>query len=183
MWVVSPSTKPIDIEERLLSYDFTKRSELAGMVLEDLSTSIDYNPNVVVEPLSWENVEEYAMVCSPPNNAVIRDEQLAYAKRYLQFSHKEIQIFIARLEHSVVGYAFLRIEAHGIANLCEAFTIPQARGQGVYLSLLAYRLAFAQEQGCTIAVTRANIQTSAPTLVKRGFEPVCRFPIFIHSQQ
>ncbi len=86
LWIVSPSTKPVDIEERLLSYGFTKRSELEGMVLEDLSVSIVYNHEIVVEPLSWDNVEEYATVCSPPNNSVIRDEQLMYAKRYLLFS-------------------------------------------------------------------------------------------------
>ncbi len=183
LWVISPSTKPVDIEEQLLSHGFTKHLELAGMVLEDLSVSLASNPQVVVELLSWDNVEEYATVCSPPNDLEIRNEQLTYAKKYLQFAHKEIQIFIARLNSAVVGYAFLRVEANGMANLCEAFTIPHARGQGVYLSLLAHRLAFAKEQGCTMAITRANTQTSAPTLIKRGFKPVCRFPIFVLERE
>jgi GNAT superfamily N-acetyltransferase len=66
-------------------------------------------------------------------------------------------------------------DRHGTANLCDAFTLPEARRRGVYLSLVAHRLAFAREQGCTLAVTRANTRTSAPILIKRGFKPVCSF--------
>ncbi len=183
LWVIGPSTRPLDLEERLLSRHFVRTAQLQGLILEDLSTWNTSNAAVVVEALSLENAEDYATICSPPNNAAIRAQQLAYAHHYLQSFPKEIHIFIARLEGRPVGYALLRMEANGTANLCEAFTLPEARGHGVYLSLVAHRLAWARQQGSTLAVTRANTQTSAPTLIKRGFKPVCSFFLLTHQDQ
>jgi predicted GNAT family acetyltransferase len=99
--------------------------------------------------------------------------------RYLQSSPKAIHIFIARLEGRPAGYALVRLEPNGTANLCDAFTLPEARGRGVYLSLVAHRLAEARKHGSTLAVTRANTRTSAPILMKRGFIPICSFFVLL----
>jgi hypothetical protein len=181
LWIIGPNTQPSDLEERFIARNFTRTAELQGLALDNFSLWNTNNSAVSVEPLSWENVEDYATLCSPPTNEAIRAEQLTYAHRYLQFSHKEIQIFVARLEGHLVGYALLRMEPSGTANLCEAFTLTAARGRGVYLSLVAHRLAVAKEQGSMLAVTRANIQTSAPTLEKRGFKRVCCFFVLAHE--
>lgn len=177
LWVTGPTTQPPNLAERLIARGFTIARELQGLILGDLAAWSANNPHVSVKPLSWANVQDYAALCSVPNNGVVavRNEQLAYARQYLQFSKREIHIFVAQLEGHPVGYALLRLEANGTANLCEAFTLPQARGQGVYLSLVAHRLAWAKERGSTLAVTRANTRTSAPILLKRGFKPVCHF--------
>ncbi|HEX6481167.1 MAG TPA: GNAT family N-acetyltransferase [Ktedonobacteraceae bacterium] len=178
LWVIGPHTQPADLEARLTARGFTRKSELKGLVLEDLSLWSANNPEVVVEPLSWENADAYAAMCSPDNNTARGAEQLLYAYRYLQSSPKEIHIFIARLEGRPAGYALLRLEPNGTANLCDAFTLPEARGRGVYLSLVAHRLAEACKHGSTLAVTRANTRTSAPILMKRGFTPICSFFVF-----
>lgn len=179
LWVIGPNTQPADLEARLIARGFTRKSELKGLVLDDLSVWSANNPEVVVEPLSWENADDYATMCSPLNNKAMCAEQLLYAHRYLQSSPREIHIFIARLEGHPAGYALLRLEPNGTANLCDAFTLPEARGRGVYLSLVAHRLAVARKQGSTLAVTRANTRTSAPILMKRGFTPMCSFFVFI----
>lgn len=185
LWVIGPNTQPPDLQERLRARGFIAVRELQGLVLDDIAAWSTNNPEITVEPLSWENVEDYATLCSSPNNGVtlVRDEQLTYARRYLQFSKREIHIFIARLQGHAVGYALLRIDANETADLCEAFTLPEARGQGVYLSLIAQRLAWAKAQGCTYAVTRANTRTSAPILLKRGFESICRFAVLAHQPE
>lgn len=178
LWVIGPHTQPADLEARLTARGFTRKSELKGLVLDDLSFWTANNPEVVVEPLSWENAEAYAAMCSPYNNRAMGAEQLLYAHRYLQSSPKAIHIFIARLEGRPAGYALVRLEPNGTANLCDAFTLPEARGRGVYLSLVAHRLAEARKHGSTLAVTRANTRTSAPILMKRGFMPICSFFVF-----
>lgn len=183
LWVIGPNTQPPDLEARLLARQFVRTAELQGLVLEDLSSWNASNVAVVVEALSWENVEDYAIVCTPRSRADLRTEQLAYARRYLASAPKEIQIFVARLDGRFAGYALLRMEPDGTANLCDAFTLPEARGRGVYLSLVAYRLAWARQQGSTLAVTRANTQTSAPILIKRGFRPVCSFFVLARQEQ
>jgi Acetyltransferase (GNAT) family len=175
LWVIGPHTQPADLEARLIARGFTRKSELKGLVLDDLSIWSANNPDVAVEPLSWENADDYATMCSPLNNQAMCAEQRLYAHRYLQSSPREIHIFIARLEGRLAGYALLRLEPNGTANLCDAFTLPEVRGRGVYLSLVAHRLAVACKHGSTLAVTRANTRTSAPILMKRGFVPICSF--------
>jgi hypothetical protein len=182
LWVIGPHTQPADLDARLTARGFSRQSELKGLVLDDLSLWRSNNPEVVVESLSWENADAYAAMCSPHNNTTMRAEQLLYAHRYLQSSPKEIHIFIARLEDRPAGYALLRLEPNGTANLCDAFTLPEARGRGVYLSLVAHRLGIASTQGSILAVTRANTRTSAPILMKRGFIPICSFFVFTNQK-
>lgn len=56
--------------------------------------------------------------------------------------------------------------------LRNAVTLPQFRKRGVYLSLVAHRIALARESGCTAAVVQAQTRSSAPILLRRGFERV-----------
>lgn len=183
LWVIGPRTQPTDLEARLLARGFTRRSELKGLVLDDLSRwRVNNNPEIVVEPLSWENADAYAAMCSPHEDETMRAAQFLYAQRYLQLSPKAMHIFIARLNGRPVGYGLVRLEPHGTANLCDAFTLSEARGRGVYLALVTHRLGFASQQGCTLAVTRANTRTSAPILMKRGFVPLCSFFILTNQQ-
>jgi GNAT superfamily N-acetyltransferase len=85
-----------------------------------------------------------------------------------------VEILVARLEGEVAGYAVLRTEPTGVAFLCDAMTVPAFRRQGVYLSLVAHRLALARAGGCVAAATHAQVQSSAPILMKRGFRPISR---------
>ncbi len=90
-------------------------------------------------------------------------------------SSQEVQIEVARLDREIAGFCVLRIEPNGVAYLRNAMTVPAFRNRGVYLSLVAHRLAVARTMGCTSAVLQAQTVTSAPILIKRGFKPVCRF--------
>jgi hypothetical protein len=143
------------------------------MVLADLSEHASGNPNVVVEPLSAENAEGYAVLRSE-GFPETRDERLAAAHRYLQNPDRQALIYVARLGEVAAGYVIMRIEPGGIAYFRDAFTRADMRRHGVYLSLTAHRLKVAREAGCTHAVVQANRQTSSSILQKRGFRPLCR---------
>ena len=93
----------------------------------------------------------------------------------LSLPTQEVQIEVARLDREIAGFCVLRIEPNGVAYLRNAMTVPAFRNRGVYLSLVAHRLAVARTMGCTSAVLQAQTVTSAPILIKRGFKPVCRF--------
>ncbi len=172
LWIIGPGTQPVDLEERLIARGFSLSMEWKGLALDDLSTEIPCNPDVRFEPLSWENAEEYAT--SLANDSSHRASLLASAHRFLRMPHQEVQIVIARLDKAFAGYAVLRIEANGTAYLRNAKTVPALRHRGIYLSLVAHRLATAKAAGCTAAVVQALTTTSAPILIKRGFTPVCR---------
>jgi GNAT superfamily N-acetyltransferase len=146
-----------------------------GLVLDDLAMDITRNPDVVIEPLSWENAAEYATRCTDSTNPRFHEYLFASAQRYLQATSHEVQIFVARLGGEVAGYAVLRIESTGLAYFPAALAVKEFRWRGVYLSLVAHRLAVARAAGCTAAVIGAQTATAAPILTRRGFRPVCHF--------
>jgi hypothetical protein len=173
-WGIGPSSQPADLEQRLNARGFITTLEWDGLVLEDLSTEIPRNPTVMIEPLSWQNAAEYATRCTEVNDAQFHASLLASAHRFLTMPHHEVQIFVARLDEEVAGYAVLRLEPNGVSYLCDAMTVPAFRRRGVYLSLVAHRLKVAEAAGCTTAVILAQTKTSAPILVRHDFIPVCR---------
>ena len=175
VWMIGPGTRPAALNARLLARGFTVVMELDGLVLNDLTREPVRNPDVVVEPLSWENAADYAARCTDATAAGIHDYLLASAHRYLQAPSHAVHIFVARLDQEVAGYAVLRIEPHGVAYFAGGLTVKGFRRRGVYLSMVAHRLAVARATGCTAAIIGAQTATSAPILIKRGFKPVCRF--------
>ena len=174
LWVIGPSSRPADLEQRFLARGFTPRIAWDGLALADLSIPIPTNPELVIEPLSWDNADAYATAMAGSSDSSQRAILLADAHRFLHRSPQEVQIDVARLDGDLVGYAVLRIEPNGVAYLRNAMTLPAFRRRGVYLSLVAHRLAVARTASCIAAVLQAQVGTSAPTLIKRGFLPVCR---------
>ncbi len=174
LWIIGSSSLPADLEKRFVERGFAIAMEWKGLALDDISVEIPCNPDVRIEPLSWENAEEYAAQMADNNNPEHRSTLLASAYRFLRTPQHEAQILIASLEGKVAGYAVLRIESNGIAYLRNAKTEPALRRRGVYLSLLAHRLNIARMAGCTVAVVQALTTSSAPILINHGFTPVCR---------
>lgn len=173
LWVIGPSSRPTDLRQRLMDRGFTVSIEWDGLVLDDLSISIPTTPGLVIEPLSWDNAQAYATAIAGSPDSSHRSALLANAYRYLHTPRQEVQIVVARLQSDIAGYAVLRIEPNKVAYLRNAMTVPAFRNRGVYLSLVAHRLAIARASGCTIAVLQAQTKTSSPILIKRGFIPVC----------
>ena len=77
---------------------------------------------------------------------------------------------------SVVGYihdepvAIAGLEiADGVARLWGGGVLEEYRGRGVYRALVAERLAYAIENGATMALTQGRVSTSSPILRRLGF--------------
>lgn len=175
LWVIGPSSQPSDLQQKFIALGFTVRMEWEGLILDDLSLSLPTTAGLVIEPLCWDNSEAYATAMAGGTDSPYRADLLSQAHRFLQMSSQEVQIEVARLDGEIAGFCVLRIEPNGVAYLRNAMTVPAFRNRGVYLSLVAHRLAVARTMGCTSAVLQAQTVTSAPILIKRGFKPVCRF--------
>ncbi len=63
-------------------------------------------------------------------------------------------------------------------HLTGAHTDPRFRNQGVYSTLVAYRTEEAGRRNRKVAIVRANPETSAPILLKRGFRNHGSLPIY-----
>jgi hypothetical protein len=179
LWVVGPSTRPRDLADRLVARGFDVAYTWDGLALDDLSVTLPMNDDVRIEPLSWENVEEYAARCTGSTDPEARAARHLSAHRYLCSTNREVRIVVARVGGHVAGYAVLRIEPTRVAYLRSAMTVAEFRRRGVFLSLVAHRLAIARAAGCTAAVVQAMTTTSAPILMKRGFKPVCQLAAFV----
>lgn len=77
---------------------------------------------------------------------------------------------------SVVGYvhdepvAIAGVEiAGGVARLWGGGVLEEYRGRGVYRALVGARLAYAVENGATMALTQGRVATSSPILRRLGF--------------
>lgn len=175
MWFIGPGSQPADLESHLAVRGFVRKLEFDGLVLDDLSIEIKGNPDVVIEPLSWDNADEYATRCTDSRDPRFHTYLRESAHRFLSCAHQQVQVSIARLEGEVAGYAVLRIEPDQVAHFCNALTVTAYRRRGVYSSLIAHRLSVARAAGCKAAAIVAQSHTSAPILIKRGFRPICHF--------
>lgn len=174
-WIVGPSAQPPDVADRMVARGLVKAVEWAGLALRDLSVPIPVNPDVVVEPLSRSNAEEYAAFCTTSDGTTdprVRAERLASAYRFIEANAPDTNIFLGRLDGTVASCVVSHIEPTGVVYLRNAETLPEFRNRGLYLTLVAYRLAVARSRGCTAAVVQAQTRSSAPILLKRGFEQV-----------
>jgi Acetyltransferase (GNAT) family len=174
LWVIGPSSQPPDLQQRFEALGFTVRMEWEGLALDDLSLPLPTTAGLVIEPLCWDNAAAYATAMAGGADSPYRAELLSQTHRFLRRSPQEVQIDVARLDGEIAGYSVLRLEPNGVAYLRNAMTVPAFRNRGVYLSLVAHRLAVAQTRGYIAAVLQAQTATSAPILIKRGFKLVCR---------
>jgi hypothetical protein len=60
LWVIGPSSRPVDLEQRLVARGFAVRMEWEGLVIEDLSVPIPRTADLTIEALSWDNAGAYA---------------------------------------------------------------------------------------------------------------------------
>lgn len=183
LWIVGPGTRPADLGERLVARGFVRQREWAGLALRAPWADVRRDPAVTVEPLSWDNVEDYAACLRPADDPAGRAHLLECAHRYLRLPERKVDVLVARLDGAVAGYAVLWAEPGGVGLLGDALTAPAFRRRGVYLALVARRLDLARAAGCVAVVTYARIDTSAPILTKRGFRERCRVVGYLHPRE
>jgi GNAT superfamily N-acetyltransferase len=174
MWVIGPDARPADLAEQLTARGFKPAITWDGLVLDNLSVTIDTNPEVIVEVPREEMAPEVAdLLQAESNDPGRRDLTLARIGRYIRAEPKEAMILLGRLDGRIAAYTATRLEPNGTAYLRQGYTHPDFRGRGLYLTLLEHRLRRAREEGATRAVVQAISTTSSPILRKQGFRRVC----------
>lgn len=174
VWVVSPSARPLNLPGQLDARGFNLTFNWDGLVLEDLCTSIEVNPEVTVEEPSYalaEEVGELWEICT--EGTAGRDFVAESIRRYVRAEPKETAIFLGRLDGRIVSYTSTRFEPNGTAYLRQGATHPDFQQRRLYLTLLQRRLEAARQAGSTRAVVQAIATTSSTILQKRGFRKVC----------
>jgi GNAT superfamily N-acetyltransferase len=121
-------------------------------------------------------------LASPPTFvALLIDDGRASRAEWL--ANPDHALWIASLAGEAVGWMCLEpskapvlpVADRGTVACTGAYTLPEARGRGIGLALLAHGLAWAREQGyarCSVDFETANLPAMAFWL-GRGFQPVC----------
>jgi GNAT superfamily N-acetyltransferase len=179
-WVTGPSTRPVDLPQRLEAAGLKHEDSLAGMSLTDLSTPIAVNPAVRVKEVSMRDAlaetEMMARAYGLPNDVMrVFNDLLAATTNRIR-----ARGYFAYLDGDrPVAWSFLAYVADSPTVLLGgAATLEDYRGHGVYTALVARRLADARADGRTAAVIQADRKTSAPICAKLGFRELCSLEIF-----
>jgi GNAT superfamily N-acetyltransferase len=179
-WLVSDSTTPDDMTDRLENEGFVKTSEFAGMILEDLDHSINLNPMVKIRQADNNDSE------------VVSD---LYHRGYplpLDFTEFFVEFvklmggidYLAYVEDAKEPVAIASLVIHPdkpIMMLGGAATLPEYRGRGLYTSLVAKRLDDGRDKGIQTALIEADRSSSAPIAKKLGFVERCSLDLYAWS--
>jgi len=178
-WHVGPSSRPLDLGDRLMAHGFEHGDTLLGMCAETSRDVIAPDPAIVVSELLPADEEAFVDVImstyDPPAGARARllDETRASRESDVQLH------YVARLDGEVVGATSLARMRRG-GFLQGAAVLEASRGRGVYRHMIQARMERLREDGCKLAVVTARESTSAPICARIGFEEVARIEVYRH---
>lgn len=172
IWTVSSYDTPSDLAQRLEKHGLVLAGEQALMALTNLETlDIPTNPALQILPLDTtddDQIEAAYQIIS----ISFRRSQEQIEKRRAGFidlvKNGGLPNYLAYLNGRPVGHG--RIDLSGsTAHLSGAATLPDYRGQGIYSTLLRYRLEAAREFGHQIATIDAQ-PMSKGIVARYGFK-------------
>ncbi len=171
-WIVSPLSRPLNLKKRLERIGQESMLELAGMVNTHLDTPIAVNPAVTIRQATEEDVKVATPLLAAalgftPEGARATVEALALSRDPIR--RRAYLAFLKDIPEPVAYASMIYLPDQPIVVLYCAATLEAYRGQGVYTSLVARRLADAYRDGARAAVIQAVRNTSAPICQKLGF--------------
>lgn len=169
VWLVTMRSTPASLGDRLVRHGFIR--ELVGRVLmaELPIAGLRVNPDVRVQMVvDRAGLRDGLRVDNPDWDDARVAPQLEDRWRRLG---KNFWVAVAYLGNRPVGTARWSINrALGVVDFGGAETLTEFRRRGVYSTLVAFRTAHAAREGCGMASIIADVGTSAPILLKRGFK-------------
>lgn len=178
-WYLGPSSRPLDMGERLARRGF-RRSSYRGMIVATSQPiePIEPNGDVRVEVVGAERVD--AFVEATMRGWAMADDQVEAERE----SHHRALVEVPRISYAFLATCTAHGESIGTAGILMrdgygyfvgGQVLEEARGRGAYRALVAARLEFLRtKMGIDYAVTFALETTSAPILERLGFETVVR---------
>jgi hypothetical protein len=168
-WIVTGSTRPTDLSNRLESHGFKRDYEALGLAASTtdlLSLAVASNTVSLTEDKLDEWVDAAVAGWDSPETyrASLREDVL----RVVREGSETLQYFAAIVDEKVVGTGVLRICSRS-GHLLGSSVRPDYRGRGVYKSLVVSRARVAHGLGLQLVTTHGMKNTSAPILKQIGF--------------
>jgi GNAT superfamily N-acetyltransferase len=168
VWLVTPFSAPASLGQRLLARGFIRELEGRMLIAELPLAGLRVNPQVrVALVVDRAGVRDSLRVDHPTwDDARVAPE---LEDRWLRLG-KDYWVAVAYLGDQPVGSARWSLNRQlGVVEFSGAETLPAYRNRGVYSTLVAFRTEHAAREGASRAGIIADVDTSAPILLKRGF--------------
>jgi len=167
-FLVTPSSEPRDLGQRLEGHGLVLTTELAAMWAPSDLSILSMGASVEVEPLTADTVDEY--VATSAAGWSMTDAQAANVRRSVErdLGAGTYRAFLARVDSAAAGVALLRMY-DGFGYLQGSAVRPEKRGRGVYRALVAHRLRVLRDAGIGVGLIHARTTTAAPICARLGF--------------
>jgi ribosomal protein S18 acetylase RimI-like enzyme len=176
-WLVGPTSRPLDLGERLLRAGLELVGDGAGMALDLGRCAPEPEPlpaGVTIETVddlaglaAWEELQRRALELDETRARAWRDAH----DRALS-ADVPLRDWIARLDGAPVAAAALFV-AGGVAGIYNVATVPEARGRGIGRAITAAALAEGVARGQRTAVLGSS-EMGYPVYRRLGFREVSR---------
>ena len=174
-WLVGPTSRPVDLGERLIRAGFALVSDGAGMALDLTGFEPEAPPAAVqittVDDLAglsdWEELQRRALALDDVRTRAWRDAH----DRALS-AGGPMRVWVARVDGVPVAASGLFVAA-GVAGIYNVATVPEARGRGIGRAVTVAALAEGIAQGQRTAVLGAS-DMGYPVYRRLGFREVSR---------
>lgn len=185
MWMLSPSTRPKNLSERLLAHGFRHLVDVRGMVARvgDIlkKSQLTTNDAIRIEVVNESNIEEWLAIYARGWN-VNEEAKDAVRKemhtRFAQNADKSIDI-LARYEGRPCGSASLAI-FDNLGLFMNGFVDPEVRQRGIFRAMVVARAAILQGRSIPHAVIHALAHSAAPLMCRMGFEDICAMSAYTY---
>jgi GNAT superfamily N-acetyltransferase len=185
-WWVHEDTEPGDTEQRLIEARFTHAETVdvlaldlrdgARALVERLAVPADVEVRAADDLAALRlagEIDSAVFDWAPAYDALLEHEA-SLAQEGLATGRWSQRRYLALVDGRPQGDGGVGLVPGGpdggrVARLWGGGVLPGARGRGAYRALLAARLAFAVEQGATLALVKGRVATSAPILRRAGF--------------
>lgn len=183
MWMISPSSRPVDLPTRLIARGFRFTARVRGMFapVDKLVGMADHAPadEIRVEPIRESDLNDWIeMIASGwtmlPEARRALDEKVR--RRYAEDGDKIIYV-LARCGAVPCGAALVELR-NEFGLLMSGFVQPEYRRRGVFRALVKKRAELLQKRTIPYAVMHAHEQSSAPLARNMGFDDVCEMTAY-----
>jgi hypothetical protein len=166
---ISDATRPADLEQRLIERGAERTEILAILALDlarglpdlDVPADLELRPVATLDDLrAVERIDVEVF-----GGSLSEDQALAATLTRLTDDHR----LLALRDGTAVGSAG-HVVAGGTLRLWGGAVVPLARHTGVYRALLDHRLRAGVAAGCGLALVKGRVDTSAPVLLRAGFQ-------------
>jgi GNAT superfamily N-acetyltransferase len=169
---LTDATRPRELEQLLGDRGATRTETLAVLALDlragrpDLAVAEDVKLELVLDVDTMREADRVEVAIFGGSEA--GEDQLV-ASLAPVLAGTESPRVLARRDGVPVGCAGHAVTGD-VLRLWGACVVPEARRTGVYQALLDHRLRAGLDAGCRMALVKGRVETSAPPLLKAGFQ-------------